>query len=88
MGKTMMMKALEASYMDGVGGLEDLLSNLIEPVNPDPKFVETLRLKLSNAPAVMLEPGNKHLPLLAATAGLAAGVLIFWLLKRKDNPAD
>ena len=84
----MMIKALQAPYVDGVGGLEDLLSNLIEPVNPDPKFVEAFKLKLSNAPAVMLEPGNKHLPLLAAAAGLTAGALIFWLLIRKDNPAD
>lgn len=83
-----MTNLFHTAEAEGFGGLEDLLSNLIEPVNPDPKFVETLRLKLANAPAVILDTGNKNLPLLAAAAGLTAGILIYWLLKRKDNPAD
>ena len=84
----MMTYLLNAADMDGMGGLEDLLSTLIEPVNPDPKFVQALRLKLSSAPAVILESGSKHLPLLAAATGLAAGVLIFWLIKRTTRKSN
>lgn len=66
-------------------GLEDVLSNLLEPVNPDPKFVDALRLKLSQAPTVIIESGHKHLPLLAAAAGLAAGALVLYYLTRKKE---
>jgi hypothetical protein len=88
MGISMMTYLLNAVDMDGVGGLEDLLSTLIEPVNPDPKFVQALKLKFSTAPVVIMESGSKHLPLLAAVTGLAAGVLIFWLIKRKTKLTD
>lgn len=82
------MNAFNATKIDRFGGLEDLLSNLIEPVNPDPKFVDALRLKLTHAPTVILESGHKHLPLLAAAAGLAAGALVFYLLTRKKEASD
>ena len=84
----MMMQALNGAEMNGLGGLEDILSNLIEPVNPDPKFVAALKLKLSNAPAVLIEQGNKHLPLFAAAAGLAAGVFLFYMLSKKKENSD
>jgi hypothetical protein len=34
-----------------------------------------------------MESGHKHLPLLAAAAGLAAGALVlYWLARKKENP--
>lgn len=74
--------------MEGLGGLEDILNRMIEPVNPDPKFVDALKLKLSNAPVVILESGNKHLPWLAAATGLAVGVMLYLILKKKNTPVD
>ena len=84
----MVMNAFNAAEIEGLGGLESILSNLIEPVNPDPKFVEALKLKLSQAPTVIMESGHKHLPLLAAAAGLAAGALVIYLRTRKTEASD
>ncbi len=83
-----MMNLLNAAEMEGLGGLEDILNRMIEPVNPDPKFVDALKLKLSNAPVVILESGNKHLPWLAAATGLAVGVMLYLILKKKNKPVD
>ncbi len=83
-----MMNLLNAAEMEGLGGLEDILNRMIEPVNPDPKFVDALKLKLSNAPVVILESGNKHLPWLAAATGLAVGVMLYLILKKKNTPVD
>ena len=82
------MNLLNAAEMEGLGGLEDILNRMIEPVNPDPKFVDALKLKLSNAPVVILESGNKHLPWLAAATGLAVGVMLYLILKKKNTPVD
>jgi hypothetical protein len=82
----MTMNLFNTAEIGGFGGLEDMLSNLIEPVNPDPKFVEALKPKLSQAPTVIMESGHKNLPLLAAAAGLAAGALvIYWLTRKKET---
>lgn len=83
-----MMNMLNAAEMEGLGGLEDILNRMIEPVNPDPKFVDALKLKLSNAPVVILESGNKHLPWLAAATGLAVGVMLYLILKKNNKPVD
>lgn len=83
-----MMNLLNAAEMEGLGGLEDILNRMIEPVNPDPKFVDALKLKLSNAPVVILESGNKHLPWLAAATGLAVGVMLYLILKKKNKTVD
>jgi hypothetical protein len=83
----MVINAFNTTDFEGLGGLENVLSNLIEPVIPDTKFVEALKLKLSQAPTVIMESGHKHLPLLAAAAGLAAGALVlYWLARKKENP--
>lgn len=83
-----MMNLFNAAEMEGLGGLEDFLSRMIEPVNPDPKFVDALKLKLSNAPMVIMDTTNRHLPWLVAATGLATGVLLFYLLKKKKNLGD
>ena len=83
-----MMQVMNSVKKEGLGALEEILSALIEPVNPDPEFVSALKLKLSQAPTVILESGNKHLPFLAAATGLAAGLLIFWLLINNRKPID
>lgn len=83
-----MMNLLNAAEMEGLGGLEDILNRMIEPVNPDPKFVDALKLKLANAPVVILESGNKHLPWLAAATGLAVGVMLYLILKKKNKTVD
>lgn len=80
-----MMNLFNAAETEGLGGLEEFLNRMIEPVNPDPKFVDTLKLKLSNAPVVIMDSTNRHLPWLAAATGLAAGVFLFFLLKKKQK---
>ncbi len=70
----------------GFWGLEEKLSSLLEPVNPDPEFVDALRLKLVQAPSVILETGRKKVLWMVAAAGMVTGALLVWLLHRqRDN---
>lgn len=78
----MTTNGIEQPGGNGFWGLEQKLSNLIEPVTPDPEFVDALRLKLTQAPTVILETGKKQVVLLIAAAGMVTGALLVWLLHR------
>ena len=82
----MTMNGLEQAGGKGLWGLEEKLSSLLEPVNPDPEFVDALRLKLVQAPTVILETGRKKVLWMVAAAGMVTGALLVWLLHRpRDN---
>lgn len=83
-----MIEGMDQAGSLGLWGLEEKLSSLIEPVKPDPEFVDTLRLKLTQAPTVFLDSGKKHVVLLVAAAGMVTGALIVWLLKRQHTSAE
>lgn len=70
------------SGMKGLWGLEDKLSNLIEPVTPDPEFIDSLKLKLTHAPIVYMESEKKRVGFLILAAGLVTGAVIVWLINR------
>ena len=71
--------------------LEDKLSRLIKPVSPNPEFLNSLKTKLTHAPAVVLETSKKSIGLIAIGAGLLAGVLTIGLInlikKSKSDPS-
>jgi len=66
-------------------GLEKKLSSLLEPVTPDPEFVDSLKLKLTRTPAVLVETGRRQLGLLAVGIGMFTGAFIIWLLRRRSE---
>jgi len=82
MGKEMITNGMETAGRKGFWGLEEKLSSLIEPVTPNPEFVDALRLKLTQAPTVILESGRKKVVWIAAAAGMVTGALLVWLLHR------
>lgn len=71
------------SGMKGLWGLEDKLSNLIEPVTPNPEFIDSLKLKLTHTPIVYMESGKKRVGFLILAAGLVTGAAIVWLINRR-----
>lgn len=79
----MTTNGLEHAGGNGFWGLEEKLSNLIEPVTPNPEFVDALRLKLTQAPSVILETGRKKVLWVVAAAGMVTGALLVWLLNRQ-----
>lgn len=70
------------SGMKGLWGLEDKLSSMIEPVTPDPEFIDSLKLKLIHTPVVFLESGKKRVGFLILAAGLVTGAAIVWIINR------
>ncbi len=77
-----MTQGFEQAGNGNFWGLEDKLTHLLKPVTPSPVFVETLKLKLSRTPAVILESGKKNVALIAVGAGLVAGALAYWLYRK------
>lgn len=69
--------------MKGSWGLEDKLSSLIEPVTPNPEFIDSLKLRLTHTPVVFLESGKKRVGLLILAASLVTGAAIVWILNRR-----
>ncbi len=84
-GEKMTTSSFDMSGGKSFWGLEEKLSTLIEPVTPDPEFVDALRLKLTQTPTVILESGKKKVLLIAAAAGMVTGVLLVWLLHRQQD---
>lgn len=80
-----MERSMEQPGKNALWGLENKLSSLLEPVTPDPEFVESLRMKLTRTPAVLVETSRRQLSLLAVGVGLFAGALLVWLLRRRSN---
>jgi len=81
----MTTNSIDTAGGKGFWGLEEKLSTLIEPVTPDPEFVDALRLKLTQAPTVILESGKKKVLWIAAAAGMVTGALLVWLLHRRQE---
>ncbi len=77
-----MTHGLEQMGNGNTWGLENKLAHLLKPVTPNPVFVESLKLKLSRTPAVILESGKKNVALIAVGAGLFAGALAYWLYRK------
>lgn len=77
-----MTDGIEQLGMNNFWGLEDKLSKVLRPVTPDPVFVDTLKLKLSRTPSVLLEQSKKHFGLAAILIGLAAGLLGYWFYRK------
>jgi LPXTG-motif cell wall-anchored protein len=65
--------------------LEQQLVKVLKPVTPDPVFVDTLKLKLSRTPTVILETGQKQFWILILGLGLFTGTLAYWLFRRSEN---
>ena len=76
---------LEQTVSGSLWNLEKKLSSFLEPVTPDPVFVDTLRLKLQKTPAVLVETGRRKLGLLVMGMGMFAGVLVYWLLRKRPE---
>lgn len=77
-----MTQGLEQFGNGNAWGLENKLTHLLKPVAPNPVFVETLKLRLSRTPAVILESGKRNVTLIAIGAGLFAGVLAYWIYRK------
>lgn len=77
-----MTDGIEQLGINNLWGLEDRLSNVLRPVTPDPVFVDSLKLKLSRTPSVLLEQSKKHFGLAAILFGLVAGLLGYWLYRK------
>ncbi len=80
-----MEHGLEQPGKNSFWSLEKKLSSLLEPVTPDPEFVDSLKMKLTRTPAVLIETGRRQLGLLAVGIGMFTGALIFWLLRRRKE---
>jgi hypothetical protein len=61
--------------------LESKLASVLKPVSPNPAFVDALKIKLSHAPAIMLETSKKNLGLLLIGIGLFTGALTVWIVR-------
>ncbi len=75
-----MEQELGHAGMNALRGLEDRLSHFIQPVNPDPEFIDTLRSKITHPSTVFLETGKRRMGFLVIAAGLVTGALVIWLL--------
>lgn len=80
-----MEQGLEQPGKNSFWGLEDKLSSLLEPVTPDPEFVESLKMKLTRTPAVLVETGRRQLGLAAVGIGVFVGAILVWLLRRRSD---
>lgn len=80
-----MEQGLEQPGKNSFWGLEDKLSSLLEPVTPDPEFVESLKMKLTRTPAVLVETGRRQLGLAAVGIGVFIGAILVWLLRRRSD---
>ena len=78
-----MEHGLEQNGRPGLWGLEQKLSNLLKPVTPDHEFVDSLKMKLTRAPAVLVETSRRKMGLLVVSCGLFAGAFLVWLLRKR-----
>jgi hypothetical protein len=62
--------------------LENHLASSLKPVSPDPRFIDSLKHKLSTGSATIIEHRQDYFGVLALGLGLAAGALILWMLRR------
>ncbi len=60
--------------------IENHLSTSLNPVLPDPVFVDRLEQRLKRDPAIVLEPGTFIKAYIVMVSGLVGGVVLLWLL--------
>ncbi len=61
---------------------EGTLQSILNPVRPDPEFVQRLRQRLTTPAAVVLERHPVSWAFLTLLGGLALGVVLVWFLQR------
>jgi len=62
--------------------LEERLRLLMNPVSPDPEFVNNLKTRLATSPSVALERRSRQSAVVLLAGGLFLGALIVWLFHR------
>lgn len=62
--------------------LERQLALSLNPVQPDPQFVQRLQIKLTTPATVVLENPTRIWAFLIVTAGLFVSALLVWLIQR------
>ncbi len=60
--------------------IENQLMSSLNPVSPDPMFVDRLEQRLKRDPAIVLERGSFLKAYLTMASGLLGGVILLWLL--------
>ncbi len=60
--------------------IENQLMSSLNPVSPDPMFVDRLEQRLKRDPAIVLERGSFLKAYLIMASGLLGGVILLWLL--------
>jgi hypothetical protein len=60
--------------------IEHQLLSSLNPVLPDPVFIDRLEQRLKREPAIVLEPGSFVKAYIIMISGLVGGVLLLWLL--------
>jgi hypothetical protein len=77
-----MESGIENMNSGAIFNLETKLAAILKPVKPNPVFVDALKLKLSQTPAIVLESSRKNLGLLFLGLGLFTGALTLWIIRR------
>jgi hypothetical protein len=72
----------EMEELDFINSLEKKLSESLQPVSPDPRFIHSLREKLSHGTSVIVEKPAVQPILLILGLGLFTGALMLWLFRR------
>jgi len=62
--------------------LEQRLSVSLNPVQPDPQFVQRLQVRLATPATVVLENPTRTWAFLIVTIGLFISALLVWLIQR------
>ncbi len=62
--------------------LEQRLAESLKPVHPDPVFIDSLKHKLAQSSATVIERHAGHQELMIVGLGLAAGALLVWAINR------
>jgi hypothetical protein len=60
--------------------LEQSLKYTLNPVQPNPDFVQHLEHRLVTKPTIVLEPRSGELAFVAIALGLFSGALIIWII--------
>jgi len=70
--------------INGIGGIERGLGNLMTPIDPDPDFVRNLGAKLRYPKSVTIEADNHATStnLLLLLAGMILGIVAIFLLRK------
>jgi hypothetical protein len=62
--------------------LEQHLTSVMVPVQPDTDYIQKIRHGLANVPAISIEQRSRMTLILLITTGLFLGAMFLWLLRR------